>query len=154
MVEQKATNSHLIKPKYMHHYIKKYNLKIGDEIIVPKSQLNIIKHHAVYLGLDANRTAWIIENVIDIGVRLITADDFFTVNPDINKIRKYNGTQLDRQHLIQRALSKVGIPYDLVNYNCQHFTSDVLKGEAESKQVQKSFAGLLLCFLVALAVGK
>jgi hypothetical protein len=138
----------------MNKYVNQYNLRTGDEIIVPKSTFNIIQHHALYLGIDENGTAWIIENVINIGVRLISTDDFFKINPTINEIRTYHGSQQDRHKLIERALNKVGTAYDLFNYNCQHFTSDLLRDEAESKQVQKSLAGLVLFFLIGLAIGK
>lgn len=34
------------------NYVKKLGLKPGDEIVVPKSNWNLIQHHAIYIGYD------------------------------------------------------------------------------------------------------
>ena len=133
-----------LKLSVMNRHIQHYNLKPGDEIIVPKSGFNIVQHHALYLGYDEQNIDWIIENAIGIGVRLIMANDFFRNNPKVNEIRKFHGTNQQRRQLVERALKKVGAPYDLINYNCQHFTSDVKTGKPVSKQVEGAVIGLVL----------
>ncbi|MEI9912252.1 MAG: hypothetical protein WDO71_22920 [Bacteroidota bacterium] len=58
-------------------YINQYNFKPGDEIIVPKSNFNLIQHHALYLGHDEQDIHWIIENAFGIGVTLYDSRRFF-----------------------------------------------------------------------------
>ena len=36
-----------------------WNLQPADRIVVPKSDLRFVQHHAIYLGKDANGTDWI-----------------------------------------------------------------------------------------------
>jgi len=135
----------------MSSYVQHYNLKPGDEIIVPKSGFNIIQHHALYLGYDEDGTDWIIENIISIGVRLIAADDFFHINPKINEIRRFVGTNAQRRQLVEKALREVGAPYNLIVYNCQHFTSEMKTGKAQSKQVENVIVtGFFFLFIGAL----
>ena len=135
----------------MNNYIQHYNLTPGDEIIVPKSDFNIIQHHALYLGFDENKTDWIIHNTAGVGVSLITADEFFSLCPHITEIRRFIGTNEERKLLVQRALTKIGKPYHLIDYNCQHFTSEVKTGKTVNKQVEGAIVGaLLLSFLGAL----
>ena len=136
---------------FMNNYIQHYDLTPGDEILVPKSNFNIIQHHALYLGFDENRTDWIIHNTAGVGVSLITADEFFSLCPHITEIRRFSGTNQERKQLVQRALTKIGKPYNLIDYNCQHFTSEVKTGKAVSKQVENAIVGgLFLLFIGAL----
>jgi len=128
------------------------DLKSGDEIIVPKSGLNIVQHHALYLGLDEQGTDWIIENAYGVGVRLVTADNFFKLNPHINEIRIFTGDSQERRQLVERALRKIGQPYNLIDYNCQHFTSEIKTRTKRSRQVEtavvRSFVVLLIGALI------
>jgi hypothetical protein len=128
--------------------IQKYNLAPGDEIIVPKSDFNIIQHHALYLGFDENGTDWIIHNTAGLGVSLITAEEFFRICPHINEVRKFYGSNGERKLLVQRALSKIGKPYDFINYNCQHFTSEAKTGIPESKQVKNAITGIAIVMVL------
>lgn len=123
-------------------------LKPGDEIIVPKSSFNIVKHHALYLGFDVYGTDWIIENNFNEGVRLLTAEQFFFINPKVNNIHKFTGSNDLRKKTVQNALLKIGTPYNLINYNCEHFTNDVLTGKVESRQVGVALAGLFALLLI------
>lgn len=132
----------------MNYYIQYYNLAPGDEIIVPKSNFNIIQHHALYLGFDENKTDWIIHNTAGFGVSLITADEFFKICPHINEIRRFIGTNQERKLLVQRALMKIGKPYDFISYNCEHFISDVKTGKPVSKQVEGALIVILLLIFI------
>jgi hypothetical protein len=136
----------------MANYIQDFNLSPGDEIIVPKSDFNIIQHHALYLGFDENGTDWIIHNTAGVGVSLITADEFFGTRPHINEIRKFNGSNKARKLLVQRALSMIGKPYNFINYNCQHFASEVVTGKPISKQVERAFVGALLLIFIGAVI--
>jgi len=120
----------------MNKFITQFNLKPGDEIIVPKSKLNIAQHHGICLGEDHYGVFWMVENNVGEGVRAITADDFFSSVVKINGINRFTGTNAEREALVKKALRSVGKPYDLINYNCQHFASELLTGKAESWQLK------------------
>lgn len=137
----------LTKAATMNAIIKNHSLKPGDEIIVPKSIFNIIQHHAVYIGYDDKGKDWIIENIIHVGVRLISADEFFEGVSQINKIMPFTGTNEQRKILVQKALRSIGRAYDLINFNCEHFTTHLRTGIPESKQVKNvvmAFLGLIV----------
>lgn len=134
----------------MNRTIKKYNILPGDEIVVPKSNWNLVQHHAIYLGYDYNGIDWMIENNVNAGVRLITANDFFGQVTQINAINPFKGTNAQRKALVQNALASVGQPYSLINFNCQHFTSELLTGKRESYQVQ--YVATALAALVVIGV--
>lgn len=131
--------------------IKLHNIKPGDEIIVPKSGWNLAQHHAVYIGADINGNDWIIENNVTDGVRIITAEKFFSLAEQINKINRFPGSNIERKALVQRALLTVGKPYNLINYNCQHFTSELLTGEPKSYQINNTVVALIAIFLIGIA---
>lgn len=134
----------------MNRTIKKYNILPGDEIVVPKSNWNLVQHHAIYLGYDYNGIDWMIENNVNAGVGLITANDFFGQVTQINAINPFKGTNAQRKALVQNALASVGQPYSLINFNCQHFTSELLTGKRESYQVQ--YVATALAALVVIGV--
>lgn len=134
--------------------IKLHNIKPGDEIIVPKSGWNLAQHHAVYLGADSKGTDWIIENNVSDGVRLVTAEKFFSFTHQINNINRFRGSNTERKALVQRALLTVGKPYNLINYNCQHFTSELLTGEPKSYQVNNTVVALIATFLIGIALSE
>lgn len=138
----------------MKNYIKHLNLRPGDEIIVPKSKVNWIQHHALYLGYDENGTDLIIENSYGVGVRLITASDFFSMYPHVNEIRQFTGTDNDRLLLVQKALKSIGKPYNLIVYNCQHFTSEIKNGKKVSKQVENTLVGLGVLVIIGVFFGE
>jgi hypothetical protein len=129
---------------------KNLNLKPADRIIVPKSGLRIVQHHAIFLGQNDLGQDLIAENKIGFGVRVITAEIFFKDDIEITRIERFKGTNYERKVAIQKALSKRGLPYNLINYNCQHFASEVQYGKPESEQVKNAFIGLAAIFLISL----
>ncbi len=132
----------------MNPIIKRYNLKPGDRIVVPKSGLGIVQHHAIYLGQNDRGIDLIAENKIGHGVRVITADDFFRDVISITRIERFKGTGHERKLSVQRALAKLGVPYDLINYNCESFAEEVQTGTVKSRQaeVATSLVGFGLVF--------
>lgn len=139
----------------MNKIIKQYNLLPGDRIVVPKSEIRIVQHHAIYLGQNHQGQYLVAENKIGFGVRLITADEFFKDVIEVTRIERFKGSNYERKFVVQKALSKCGFPYDLINYNCQHFANEVQHGKIESEQVENLFAGMkvaagfLLLFVIA-----
>src|SRR5579864_2499912 len=109
----------------MNQKIKQLGLLPADRIVVPKSGLRIIQHHAVYLGQNHLGVDLIADNKIGFGVRLVTAADFFKDVIEVTRIEKFRGNNYERKLAVQKALDKMGQPYHLINYNCQHFANEI-----------------------------
>lgn len=134
----------------MHPIIHSYNILPGDRIVEPKSNLRWVQHHAIYLGQDYAGQDWIIENKVGIGVRVITAEYFFSKVIEITRIERFQGNGYERKLAVQKALDQVGKSYDLINFNCEHFANYVQHNTVNSRQVA-SGVGLGLLALFALA---
>lgn len=132
----------------MSQIIKELGLLPGDRIVVPKSWLNFIQHHAIYLGQNKQGQHFIAENKVGVGVRLTNVEDFFSGVKSVTRIERFTGNNYQRKLAVQKALSKLHLPYDLINYNCQHFANEVQYGEVESDQVSKAIAFGLTAVLV------
>lgn len=128
--------------------VNKLDLQPGDRVVVPKSNLKIVQHHALYLGYDDFGNHYMCENVIGVGVRLVKVEDFFNGVSKITRIEKYTGNNYDRKIVIQKALSKLGQPYSLINYNCESFVNDVLLRKPHSNQVGNAFGLLALAVII------
>ena len=126
--------------------IDELKLQPGDSIVIPKSGLNIVQHYALYLGFDEHYNYYMSENVVGIGVKLTRVQDFFKQETRISQIEKFEGSKEQRTQIVQTALAKLGLPYSLINYNCEHFVSDVKTGKAKSRQLEKAaiFIGIIL----------
>ena len=134
----------------MHIAIIKNSVNPADRIVVPKSGIKLVQHHAIYLGQNYQGVDLIIENAIGKGVQLITADDFFKKNPEITRIEQFVGSNYERRLAVERALTQVGRPYNLINYNCESFSNHVQYNESQSKQVNTGFALAGLCLFLGL----
>lgn len=134
----------------MNQKILQLGLLPADRIVVPKSEFRIVQHHALYLGRNHWGVGLIAENKIGYGVRLISADDFFKDIIEITRIEKFLGTNYQRKQAVQKALQKLGQPYQLIDYNCQHFANEIQYGKSESRQVATAFAIAASIFLIAL----
>lgn len=137
----------------MNQKILKFGLSPADRIVIPKSGLRIVQHHALYLGQTHLGVDLIVENKIGFGVRLVTADDFFKDVIEVTRVEKFNGTDYERKLAVQKALDKLGQPYDLINYNCQHFANDIQYNQIKSAQVDGLFEGLKVAAGVVIAIG-
>jgi len=137
----------------MKNFIQINHLKPADRIIVPKSVLGIIDHHAVYLGKNYAGQDLIAENVFGQSVRIITADEFSIHNPIINRIETFKGTGLERKEAVEHALRLIGRPYDLINFNCEHFANEVQHKISFSPQVKFAF-GLLGFIALVIIISK
>lgn len=131
--------------------IRQFNLEPGDRIVVPKSLFCIIQHHALYLGYNDLGEHLICENMIGVGVRLIRVDDFFKDVISVTRIEKFQGKNFERRKLVEKALSKLGKPYSLINYNCESCCNDVQHNVIKSDQLSKGlfigFVGIIIALL-------
>lgn len=125
--------------------IRKFNLKVGDRVITPKSLFDIVQHHAIFLG-NIGREFWFIENKEGIGVRLITARDFFVGVETITQIIRFQPTwNYSRESLTQKAYDLIGKRYEIWDYNCESFANDLQHCKPASEQAE--FAKAILFFL-------
>src|SRR5690348_8406462 len=99
------------------NFVDTYILQPADVLVVPKSSLGIVDHYGVYLRNYAAGRDEIVEADPVEGVRIIPAEQFFNEHPKINSIRKFNGDNQARTLAIARALSQIGQPYHLLNFN-------------------------------------
>lgn len=132
----------------MHHIIRKFKLRPADRIIIPKSNLRWIQHHAIYLGRDEHGIDVIAENKIGVGVQLVSADEFFKDVSTITRIEPFMGSERDRKIAIDRAISLVGYDYDLFQFNCEHYSSVVQHNQKKSSQAETATALGVLALLV------
>lgn len=116
-------------------YSNKYGIKPADRIIEAIFPTGISKHHSVFLGMDYHGTEWISENNYVMGVRLVEAGNYFSRNKSF-QILKFSGTAQERKAAVQRALDELGKPYDLINYNCEHYAEYVQNNRIFSDQVE------------------
>ncbi|MBD0776866.1 lecithin retinol acyltransferase family protein [Maribacter sp. ANRC-HE7] len=54
-------------------------------------------------------------------------------------VRRFSGSYFQRNQAINRAYSKLGEKYSLINFNCEHFANWVQFGKIESSQVTTGF---------------
>src|SRR6187549_2041815 len=108
------------------HYSKRFGLNPGDQVVEIITPLGFVKHFSVYLGWDQTGTEWMIENKKFIGVRLVKASEYFKNILQISRIQKFAGNSIARKQVVQNALTKIGKPYNLIDYNCEHFVTDVI----------------------------
>jgi signal peptidase I len=129
------------------HHLK---LLPGDRIIVPKSGLKIVQHHAIYLGEDDYGNHFICENIFGRGVQMTRVNEFFADVKEVTRIEKFSGNNYNRKITVQKALSRLGKPYHLINYNCESFANEVIHQTPVSKQVNNAMG--LLGFAVVIGL--
>lgn len=135
--------------------VNHYNLKPADRIVVPKSGLKIVQHHALYLGYDEYGRHWIAENKFGIGVTVTRVNDFFRENPHLTRKEAFSGSGAERKAAVQKALRLHGQPYNLINYNCEHFVNHVVHDKISSGQVAVgALAGVALVVGIFALLGR
>ncbi|WP_029277847.1 hypothetical protein [Pedobacter borealis] len=127
------------------------NIQPADRIVVPKSDFQLVQHHAIFLGNDQKGDSWFAENIIGKGVLFTKADFFLKNSPKITRIEKFPGNENERRIAIDRAISMKGKKYNLFNFNCEHYSNMVQKNISKSDQIN-IFIWLALAFVFLLAV--
>jgi len=131
-------------------FAEKYNLRSADAILVPLFRTQILKHYAVFF-IAPDGSEWVVENVWLKGVQLISASDFFGAIRGPFLIDAFQGNDYQRAMAAQRADNLIGKAYGFLDYNCEHFVSEVRTGRAESAQVRKGATLLLVGCLLGIA---
>jgi hypothetical protein len=123
----------------------------GDRLESPKQNANFITHHVLFVGV-VNGTHQVVENQINIGVRLIPFEAFRKEHPNFTHI-PFNGNIEARNDVVIKALNSIGKPYKLLSYNCETFANDVQFDMLISHQVNRILKGIGL-FLGGLIIIK
>ncbi|WP_115122786.1 lecithin retinol acyltransferase family protein [Marinirhabdus gelatinilytica] len=112
-------------------------LYAGDVIIAKKRKGlgRILNHYIVYVG---NNT--FVGNLSD-GVKELPYYELMRLFQDYEPIgvRSFSGSYFQRNEAVNRAYSKLGHSYSLINFNCEHFANWVQFGRLESSQVTTGF---------------
>lgn len=120
-----------------------FNLLPGDRVIVPKSLLGLVQHHAIYDG-----NGHFYENKAGFGVVRTPFRDFFKDVEAVTEIRQFRGSDVQLHTALARAENLLGKRYHLADFNCEHFADLIQFGRPRSKQVE-TVAGIgLFAFLV------
>ncbi|WP_200830122.1 lecithin retinol acyltransferase family protein [Aequorivita antarctica] len=116
-------------------------LSPGDVIIAKKREGlgRILNHYIVSVG--GNRFIGNLKG----GVKELHYNELMNLLTEYDPIgvRRLNGTFFQQQQAINRAYSKLGHRYSLLNFNCEHFANWVQFGKVESSQVNTGFAILV-----------
>jgi len=128
-------------------------LKPADRVVIPKSVLNLVQHHGIYIGHDEFGQHWFAENHHLSGVRLVPAEQFLRGISEVTRVQRFIGCEQQRRNAVNFAMSMVGRPYDLLTYNCEHYSNQVQHGKPDSDQVKAGFVvtGLLLAMFGGIA---
>jgi hypothetical protein len=109
----------------------------GDVIVAKKRKGlgRILNHYIVYVGKNI-----FIGNLSD-GVKELSYYELMKLLREYEPtgVRRFNGSYLQRNDAVNRAYSKLGHRYSLINFNCEHFANWVQFGRLESSQVTTGF---------------
>ncbi|WP_282085161.1 lecithin retinol acyltransferase family protein [Aquimarina algiphila] len=103
------------------------------DVIVAKKRTGlgrILNHYIVYLGNQS-----FIGNLMD-GVKHLSQKELkeLLIEYEPTKIRRFTGSNFQRRLALNRAYSRLGDKYNLLNFNCEHFANWVQKGKENSNQ--------------------
>lgn len=110
-------------------------LQPADRLVIPKSALNLVQHHAIYLGKDNNGNRMYIENAIGRGVQVVNEAYLFRGGYEITRVERFTGNQHQRNAAVQLAMQLIGKQYDLLGFNCEHYANTVQHKKSHSNQV-------------------
>ncbi|MBS1572179.1 MAG: hypothetical protein JST62_07295 [Bacteroidetes bacterium] len=128
------------------YYLDK--LKPADRLVLPKSSIGLVQHHAIYVGKDNKGNRLYIENAIGKGVQMVTESYLFRDGHELTRIEPFVGNQYQRNAAVRLAMQSLGRQYDLLNFNCEHYANSVQHRNSYSNQVGNGIVlGLLALVL-------
>lgn len=108
----------------------------------------MIQHHVIYLGKDKDRNRVYIENAIGKGVQIVSKAHVFRGGYEFTRVERFTGNQQQRNVTVQLAMQLIGKPYNLLNFNCEHYANTVQHKKSYSNQVGVGLGlGLLTLFV-------
>ena len=129
-------------------------LQPADRLVIPKSGLNMVQHHAIYLGKDNNGNRIYIENAVGRGVQVVNEAYLFRDGYEITRVERFTGNQYQRNSAIQLAMQLIGKPYNLLNFNCEHYANTVQHRKSYSNQVSIGLGLGLFAFVLGIGLSK
>ncbi len=127
-------------------------LQPADRLVIPKSGLNLVQHHVIYLGKDNKGNRMYIENAIGKGVQIVSENQVFRDGYQFTRVERFTGNQQQRNNAVQLAIQLIGKPYDLLNFNCEHYANIVQHRKSYSNQVGLGLG--LFAFLLGIGLSK
>lgn len=120
----------------------KYSPLPGDVLVRNKSTFGIIDHYGLYVGYGK-----VIDNHPERGVCLISVESFLS-GRKLVRIARFEGNPNERNQVVQRANSMLGLNYHLTDFNCEHFVNEVWGAGRSSQQL--ATAVVLILFSAAI----
>lgn len=130
------------------------NLQPGDRLVLPKSNLGFVQHHAIYIGNDVYGKRQYIENYLGKGVQIVSEKHLFRDGYYLTRIEPFTGDDFQRRLAVNRAIALIGTRYDLVNFNCEHYANAVQYNKPFSNQVGNGILATLLLTIIGLGLNK
>jgi hypothetical protein len=130
------------------------NLQPGDRLVLPKSDLGFVQHHAIYIGNDIYGNRQYVENYIGKGVQMVNENHLFRDGFYLTRIEPFAGNDFQRQLAINRAIALIGKRYDLVNFNCEHYANIVQYNKPYSRQVGNGILATLMLAVIGIGISK
>lgn len=78
-------------------------LQPADRLVIPKSGLRLVQHHAIYLGKVNNGNRVYIENAIGKGVQQVSEAYHFRGGYELTRVERFQGNQYQRNVAAQSA---------------------------------------------------
>ena len=118
----------------MENFLQFINQLNPADVVVAKKKKGlgrVLNHYIVYVG-----DGVFIGNLKQ-GVKLLTYSELLELLSDYEPVRiiPFNGSDYQRVQAINRANTRIGDRYSLLNFNCEHFANWVQKGKEKSLQV-------------------
>ena len=134
------------------YYLK--NLQPGDRLVLPKSDLGFVHHHAIYIGNDSYGNRQYVENYIGKGVQIVNENHLFRDGYRLTRVEPFSGNDFQRRLAVNRAVALIGTQYDLVNFNCEHYANAVQYNKPFSKQVGNGILATLVLAVIGIGFSK
>ena len=111
------------------------HLQTGDILIRNNAMLG--NHYGVYIG-ELNGTVIVAENRKSLGIRFVPYQKFLDGKKLVG-LERFDGKEEDRKLVLPFLDRLIGTDYDLVRFNCEHFSSSLNEGVA-TRQTHRSLA--------------
>lgn len=129
-------------------------LQPADRLVIPKSGLNLVQHHVIYLGKDNYGNRMYIENAIEKGVQVVSEAYLFRSGYELTRVERFQGNQHQRNLAVLFATQLIGKQYDLLGFNCEHYANTVQHRKSYSNQVGVGLGLGLFALVLGIGLSK
>lgn len=150
-----SLNNMLTINQKMARFVEANQLRPADVIVVEKKGFRILDHYVVYLGKDHYGEHLFTANMLNTGVRLLKRSELGQMGIKYvpTRIRRFQGSERQREAAVNRALNDFGKGYGLIVHNCEHYANRVQTNRSFSKQSQNAGLALGAIALFGLLLG-